>query len=407
MRIALFSDNFYPEIGGIQDSVLTTGRALAKLGHSVAFFVPSFSARDCRIAELPPHELEMSSGMEIHRFASIHVPSPTLQSRLVWPTGLRWRTVRDFRPDILHTHGFFGIGLEALVAARTLQIPLVGTNHWALSGFRQYAPFKSEWFIRRAIGYASWYFNHCRFVTAPSLSAIREMEERGFHSRHTVLSNPIDTSAFSPISTEARRELKQRLGLTDATVVYAGRLAREKNIAVLIRAVARLREAMPRITLAIAGHGSARTELERLSDSLGIQGNIRFFGTLEQHALADLLRASDVFAIASTSETQSMTLLQAMACGVPAVGVRALALPEYIEDGRTGTIVPPGDDAAMAEAIRTLLTDTPKRTVFAERSEEKVSRHYGVRAVVQTLEELYLQEITAYSAARATGREGG
>ncbi len=385
MRIALFSDNFYPEIGGIQDSVLTLGRALAARGHSIAFCVPSFSERDCRLAGVPFRELDLPGNISVLRFASIHVPSSTQQSRLVIPTWRRWKALKDFRPEIIHAHTFLGLGLEAITASRRFSAPLIGTNHTTEILFSRFSSVPSGFLARVAGRLMVWYYNRCLRVTAPSQSLIDEMRKNGLRVAAVSISNPIDTDAFSPVPDERRRELRKTFGFTAPVVMYAGRLALEKSIDVVMRAVA----SVPDVTLALAGHGNFRPELERLSRDLGIADRVRFLGTLDKPALADLFRASDVFAMASTTETQSMVTLQAMACGVPAVGVHAEALPEYIENGVTGQIVPRGDHAAMGEAIRRLLSSPELRHRQGQEAARQVREHYGIEAIVKKFEEVY------------------
>src|SRR5271168_3550691 len=140
MRIAMFTDNYYPELGGIQDSILASARELGARGNAVAIFAPTASPRDFACANLPVAEQQVGPDVEIHRMFSLPMPGSTGQSRLVVPTARRWRTLAGFRPDVIHSHTFLGAGLEALAASRRLGIPLVGTNHWAVGGFAIYAP---------------------------------------------------------------------------------------------------------------------------------------------------------------------------------------------------------------------------------------------------------------------------
>lgn len=394
MRIAIFSDNFYPELGGIQDSILAMGKEFVRRGHAVAFFVPSFSARDCHIANVPFAELPTEKGIEIHRFSSVHIPSSTQQSRLVIPTFQRYRTLKKFNPDVIHTHTFVGVGLEALSAAKHLKVPLIGTNHWAVSGFQEYPFLKYRWFLRLALRYLTWYYNHCTFVTAPSKLAIHEIEKGGLKPPYEVLSNPIDITTFRAGSDTEISALRSHFGLTGPTVVFAGRLAPEKKIDVTIRALALLKKDIPNVQFAVAGHGSERKKLENLAQSLGVGSNVKFLGTLTPAGVADLFRASHVCAITSTSESQSMTLLQAMACGLPAVGVDALALPEYIQDGVTGRIVPPDDFAQVAAALKELLMDEERRKKYGSAASEFVRSKFGTPAVVDRFEKIYKEATT-------------
>ncbi len=389
MNIAIFSDNFYPELGGIQDSTLLLGKTLGSKGHHVTFCVPGFSRRDCRIAAVPFRELAIGENVTVRRFASLHFPSPTLQSRVVFPTGLRWQSLRAAHIDLIHVHTFFGVGWEALSAAKHLQVPLVGTNHWAVAAFDQYGPMNKSWFQRQSLRYVSWFYNHCDYVIAPSQSVLTEMERFELSVPHSLVSNPIDTHTFSPGDSASKKSLKGSFGLSDLSVVFAGRLGKEKSIDVVIRAVALLKDVLPHLTFAIAGHGSEKPVLEKLAQELGIGDRVLFTGTLTQARLADLFRASDIFTIASASETQSMTLLQAMACGLPAVGVNARALPEYIHDRQNGLIVPPDDPRALADAILELAHHPDVRGRYGKKAAQDVHARYGLDSIAATMEGIY------------------
>ena len=388
MHIALFSDNFYPELGGIQDSVLILGRSLALRGHTVTFCVPSFSATDCACAGLPYKELETGPRIRIIRYASMHIPSPTQQSRLVIPTFRRWKALREAKIDIIHTQTFLGVGLEALAAAKHLNVPLVGTNHWAIAAFDEFLPFGRKTFHCLSLKTVNWYYNKCAYVTAPSQNLITEMEMNGLRAPHCLLSNPINTEAFTAVSAD-RAALRKKFGLTGGTMVYAGRLAIEKNIHVAIRALAHLKKRVPDAQFAVAGHGSYGPTLKKLAEELGVGDSVIFTGTLPVQELAELFRASDVFAIASTTETQSMTLLQAMSCGLPAVGVDSRALPEYIQHGRHGFVVPPGDAEAFAVCAEKLLTDGATRKIFGDNGARWVQSNFSVASVTDRAEKIY------------------
>ena len=395
MRIAFFTDSFYPELGGIQDSILLTARALGERGHTVVLYAPSASPRDFRLAGLPVKEVDLGERVQVRRLFSVPVPSSTGQSRLLLPTGRRWRGLASWEPDVLHTHTFLGAGWEALTAARHLRVPLVGTNHWAIGEFSMYAPFAARQFARYSVKAATGYYNRCTLVTGPSRSVVDEMLASGLGRPAHVVSNPIDTELFRPGEPDERQALKRHLGFSDSTILYAGRLAVEKNIDVLVRALATVVRELPDAMLALAGHGTARLRLERLAAECGVGHRLKFLGTLDKPALARAYRAADVFAIASTSETQSMVLLQAMSSGLPAVGARWRALPEYIADD-AGLLAEPGDAGQFAAHLLSLLREPSMRARMGERAAAR-ARRFGLTETVDAWERIY----AAVHAARA------
>ena len=386
MRIAVFTDSFYPELGGIQDSILTIVRALGERGHVVGVYAPSASAQDFARGGLPDAEPEVGPNVLIRRLPSLPVPSSSQQSRLLMPTGQGLRSLRDFRPDLVHLHTFLGAGLEARWGARRLRLPLVGTNHWFPQGFALYAPFARDAFRRLGARGVARYYQACDWVTAPSRFTLQDMRNHGLDRPGSVISNPIDTQLFHPVSAAEKSRLKARLGLGTNTVVYAGRLAREKRIDVLLHAVALVRERLPSVSLVLAGHGSERGALEKLARELGLADCVRFTGTLGHPALAELFAAADLFSIASISETQSMVLLQAMACGLPAVGARCGGLIEHIPS-EAGALAEPDAPQDFADKLLRLLTDPAREE--RGRAARRAAERYSVSSIATAWEALY------------------
>lgn len=387
MRIAVFTDSFYPELGGIQDSILTLTSALGERGHELVVYAPAAARRDYRLVGARRGEPELGGNVSVRRLFSLPLPSSTRQSRLLVPMGFPGRDLARFRPDVIHTHTFLGAGWEALHAARRLGIPLVGTNHWAVASFGGYVPFFGGRLAALASQGVTSYYNRCGLVTSPSRSVLDEMLQAGLRRPHMVVSNPIDTAGFRPAIPVEKASLKRRLGFSDAAIIYAGRLAIEKNIDVLIRALPLVRRQLPSAMLVLAGHGSARDRLEDLARELRVGEHVRFLGTLNKPALADAFRAADVFAIASTSESQSMVLLQAMSCGLPAVGARSRALPEYLVD-EAGLLAEPGSHAEFADRLIQLLRQPLLRLHMGEHACEAASR-FAVSEIASGWERIY------------------
>ena len=187
-------------------------------------------------------------------------------------------------------------------------------------------------------------------------------------------------------------------GCAGPTITYAGRLAPEKNIEVLLRAVAVLRDSGSTAELAIAGHGSHEAVLRALAKELRIGDQVRFLGTLAQDELARLFQISDIFAMMSTSETQSMVLLQAMASGVPVVAADTRALPEFVGPAN-GVLVDPHDSARLARRARRICW--PRRSGGGRfgSAGRRYAERYGVEAVTDEWEALYRSVLNGRSAA--------
>jgi len=370
MRIALCTDFFYPELGGVQDSVALLAKTLGARGHQVMIYAPRAAARDYAVANSPNKELDLGSNVKICRLFSVSVPSDTGQSRFVVPTFTRWREFRVFQPDVIHTNTFFGIGLEAMWARKKLKVPLVGTNHFAVGEYavaiskRLNPKIFSKWALKAVV----WYYNHCDFLSAPSRSVIEEMQSWGLRIRSDVVSNPIDTEVFHPPDGE-KDILKKKLGFSGSTFIYAGKFSPEKYVDVLVRALPMVAREVPDVQFMLAGHGSEKAHLENIARELGVSKHLRFMGTLSKPDLAEAYRAADIFSSASTSETQSLVLLQAYACGLPAVAVRWRAFKEYVP-ADCGFLAEPYKSDDIASKLVRLLRDRSLREQMGTRARD-------------------------------------
>jgi len=357
MKIAIFSDNFYPEISGISDSIVLIAKELAKKGHQINFYVPRYGHKDFLISKLEPAELKINSNIKIFRLPSLPYPlAPTKQGRLVLPFLHSFSDIKEFNPDIIYTQDFFGAGFEAFLISKILKKPLVGTNHTPITEFLKYSPIKLKWLNNLTSKYVSWYYNQCLLVTAPSQSILTEMKKYGLATTNFPLSNPIDLSNFNPVNTERKNELKKKFNFSSYTILYTGRLGEEKNIDIIIRALAIVKKNFPTAMLAITGHGSAENNLRKLTRELDLENNIKFLGFVESETFAQIYQASDIFTIMSGAETQCMSMMQAMATGLPVIGANAWGVPEYIQ-ADNGYIVELGDFKMLAEKISYLFNN--------------------------------------------------
>lgn len=359
MRIAIFSDNFYPELSGISDSTIVLAKELAKFGHYIDFYVPKYSKSNFQVANVPYKEIDLGENINVIRFSSFSFKAGTGQGRVVIPFGFRIFKILKNKPDIIHTQLFFGVGIEGLFASKVLRIPMVGTNHTALKEFLKYSPVRSSWLDNKILKYMNWYYECCELVTAPSQSIIDQMVDVGFAMNPPklptqIVPNPIDVP--NSLQLDTRIINRKNLGLTGPTIIFAGRFASEKKIDILIESIKTVKESIPNVVLLLAGNGVIKDELVAQCESLGVKENVRFLGRLNKEELFKVYMASDIMATASTSEVQSISMLESMARGLPMVGVNAPGLKEHINDSN-GRLAIPDNPTSLAEKIVEVLSD--------------------------------------------------
>ena len=367
MKIALFSENFYPALSGISDSIMLLAQELSGHGHHVRFYVPTYAQRDYRRGDTIAPEYAPGGNIEVIRFPSLSFPPASEQRRVVIPIGRAWFSLRKWKPDIIHTQLCFGMGMEALIAAKLLKVPLIGTNHTPLSEFIHYNPIQGKWVTRLVLKYVSWYYNQCRYVTAPSDFLFPEMIRHGFKQPHRALSNPVDTVRFHPPTPERREEIRRKLGVSGPVLIYTGRLSPEKHVDVCLRAFAEVRRTVPDASFFVIGQGAAQDDLKKLAQELNLGESVRFLGFVGSEEIVHFYQGADVFAIASTAETQCLSMMQAFACGLPAVAADAGGLPEFLPP-EAGFLIKPGDVAALAEKLTMFMTNAEARHQYGARA---------------------------------------
>jgi glycosyltransferase involved in cell wall biosynthesis len=273
-----------------------------------------------------------------------------------------------------------------LIAAKVLGVPLVGTNHTPIREFLRYSPLRARWVGRAASRYVNWYYRQCDFVSSPAQSILAEMEGWLPDVPQRAISNPIRLDDFGLLPGKDR--LKQKFGFSPFTVLYLGRLAPEKCLDLLLRAISPLAREVPGLDVAIAGKGAAEHDLKELCRRLGLEDRVKFLGFVpELSTVVEIYNAADVFVMPSTAETQSISTMQAMACGLPVIGARAWGLQEYINSGN-GILIDPGDERGLREALVRLLTHPEIRAQLGQGGQRSVAA-YSVPAIAAQWEEVY------------------
>ena len=392
MRIAFFSDNFYPEISGISDSIITLGETLAARGHAIAYVGPKYSTKDYARAKRSkePQELEQFA---IKRIPSIRFPggSPTGQGRIALPFGFSKKFIEEFKPDIIHVQSPYGLGIEALMTARKFHIPFVGTNHTPVEDFMSYSPIRGNAVVKAVCRYVSWYYNHCQYITTPSNDLLNTMRTQGLKIDGRAQPNPLELKDFNPAPADEKQELKTGFGFSGPVILYSGRLAPEKHVDVIIRSLVHVVSQRPDTKLVVTGHGSAELELRKLAKNLHLENNVVFAGFVEKPRLIQLYKATDIFVIMSTAETQSLSLMQAFASAVPACAANARAFKEYVPP-ECGFLIEPGDDTALASKLKYLLDNDSVRENMGKAGVHFVEQ-FSTHIVADAWEKIYSEAI--------------
>ena len=377
MRVLITTDSYYPQVNGASYFAQRLAVHLTERLHQVLVTAPSMSFHAGHFAV---------AGVDVYGFRSVPVFFYK-DMRIALPVELD-RTaaavLRGFRPDVVHAQGHFPISQAMIQNAKLLGIPVVGTNHFMPENLTHYAhlPASLDARLRRRL----WrkfrrVYEDLDQVTTPTRTAAEYMKRNGFSREIKVISNGIDLERFCPGKSDDEFKSAYRLPQVPL-LLYVGRLDKEKNLDLVLRAVGRLPGRIP-MHFVIAGTGAQRERLERQAGRLGLDGRVTFLGFVPDADLPALYRAAHCFVMAGTAELQSIATMEAMASGLPVLAVDAMALPELAHDAENAYLFKQGDPEGLSQRMQTLFTDPALHRRMAANSLEIIQKH----ALARTLEE--------------------
>jgi glycosyltransferase involved in cell wall biosynthesis len=326
-------------LGGVARAVETMRATLEVLGHQVVVIAPGREG-----TASVPGVLRVPA-----------VPAPTYPDfALPLPLSRRWvRRIAALDLDLFHAQHPFLLGAAARRLARRLGRPLVFTYHTLYDKYAHYVPLPRPLVAHQAIRWSTRFANQADLVIAPSAGLAARLRMQGVARPTVVLPTGVDLARFRPGDAAAARA---GLGLPAGPplALYVGRLDREKNLTLLFQAFERMAEGHPELELVLVGRGTQEAALRRQVQSRAVGARVRFAGGVGLDAVVRYYQAANLFLFASTTETQGLAVLEAMAVGLPVVAVRASGVEEAVVDGVSGLLVPEEPEAFAAAALEVL-----------------------------------------------------
>lgn len=382
LTIVMGCDTFAPDVNGAARFSERLAAGLVSKGHDVHIVAPNQRYR----RQAPAPETIEGEQVMVHRLPAVRWP-PHDWLRFVWP----WRSKHYARqvldavkPDAVHIQSHIVIGRGLAREARKRGIPVVATNHVMPENILDHTTLPSalhDLFVKLAWDDAARTFALTCAVTTPTRNAA-DFLERAIDI-HGVLpvSCGLDAGNYLPDLTPRERH----------RVLFVGRLTREKQIDVLLRAVAQLDPAL-KTEVDIVGGGDQRKNLEHLAAELGLADRVTFHGRVDDDELRRIYSRASVFAMPSIAELQSIATMEAMASGLPVVAADAMALPHLVHDGENGYLFDPESADDLAEKLAAVLSaDADRFRQMQEASLEGVKIH-DIQRTLRTFEALYRGE---------------
>ncbi len=384
MRIGMMADTYKPHISGITNYIELNKKYLEKAGHEVYIF--TFGDED-----YPDDESNV-------------IRSPGLP---LVDTGyyLSFRYTRKAKAllqtmDIVHVHHPFLSGRLALRYCRPLEIPIVFTNHTRYDLYAQvYLPALPENISLSLLEtYMPDFCAAVDMVISPSPGMANVLRKIKVEAPITIVPNGVEIQRFQQ---PAPPDMRQKLGFTDKDIllIYVGRLAPEKNLPFLLQAFLGVAETLQNAHLLLIGDGPSREELQTLLKKSPQSHQVHFFGRIDYDLLPQYLAASDLFVTASVSEVHPLSVIEAMAAGLPVLGIHSAGVGDTVLDGRTGLLSSENLPAFTAKMTQLCLDPTLRRSLGQHARQQ--AEHYAIERTTQIMLQHY--ENLIYNARRRRG----
>lgn len=346
MRIAIFSEVYWPMVSGVGVTLDRLVSALQGRGHEVRVYSASYT--------LPEGEPERA---EAHRSPSVPL---FLYPDVQWAFPRQAEVVDDlarFRPDVVHVATEFAMGLAGIKAANQLGLPIIASAH---TDYEKYAArYGVRWVLGMGYVYLRWFYSQAHKVLVPSRLFEATLQRRGVS--HTGLwTRGVDPRHFHPRFRSDAYRARFGVGPDDLLVTYIGRLAREKDIQRLVRSWEAVRSERGNAQLVLVGQGPMAEGLRRRP----VPG-VHLTGLLSGDALSEAYASADLFVFPSQTETFGNSLLEAMASGLPSLAVAAGGVQEFAQNGKNALLVDPRDARGLTKGLSALLRDGGLRARLA------------------------------------------
>jgi glycosyltransferase involved in cell wall biosynthesis len=382
MKIAFFTDTYYPQLNGVTVSIGNFAQELRKQGHQVYIFAPKIAGYK-------------DDDSNVFRLRSFKVLSSEPEARAPLPTPSKAIAAifkLDF--DLVHAHGNGAFSFLGYQVARLKGVPYILTFHTIHSKYTHYF-FNGKLVKPNMVeGGMRVFGNLCDGVVTPSIKMRKELLGYGVKKNIEVVPNFIDHKKFAHIE---KGYLRDKLGLsqTDKILLTVGRLGKEKNFDFLINVLSKFQKINPKAHLVIVGKGSEQGNLETLAKKLKIENRVHFIGSVESSEMPKVYADANLFVFASTTETQGMVVLEAASSNLPLVVVRDDAFEGMIVDGENGFSLPLVEEDFI-EKIDFILKNEQISKKFGERSREIVEINFRISTITKTLVRFYRKTLTRY-----------
>ena len=388
MRIALFAETYLPNVSGVVTHVHALRVGLEHLGHQVLVVCGDNSYG----RHLLKDNVLYCPGYVSQKFYDYTLSGPWSLERVKY--------LNDFKPDIVHLHTEFGIGMFGMYWAQGHDVPLVYTLHTMYDDYIYYVAPRPFIPAARSLSHKFFarYIKAADAITGPSQKCQDYVDALNLQRNVRIIPNPVELDKFDPANINAAdvEAVRQRLGLAADCdyVLFVGRLGKEKSADDLIRCWAAAVQPEDKLKLLIIGEGPVRAELQQLTTSLNADDRILLPGKVEHADIPPYLALGSLYATASLSDTNSISMLEGMACGLPVLQKYDPINADQIIEGVNGIVFRDADE--LRQKLKAWQALTPElKAAFSESTRQSVANH-SYEALANNLLEVYAEAVEVH-----------
>lgn len=384
MNIAIFTDTFLPQVNGVVTATINIAKGLAERGHKVHIIAPKNYSPN-REFKFKNVFVKRIHGVPAAFYEGFKLTSP-------FNVGLM-SYIADNKIDVIHFQTPSTIGINAILLAKLMNLPLIGTFHTFIAHpeYRKHAKLDFKFLDNFSWSYIRGNYNRCDLITSPSNETKKELLKRGLKNPIRVISNGIN---FKMFDNSKVAQIKKKYGRNSKLILFVGRIAYEKNIFFLIDSFEKVTKKVRNAKLLIVGSGPQISELKKIVISKNLLGKVFLLGEINHEKLvkSSIFKACDIFATASITENQPMTVLEAQANGLPCVGLNKMGMKDLIKNNYNGYLVKPEDKEEFSNKIIELLSNKKLLKKMKKNTLEMIKQH-NLQEVINQWEQAYLHVI--------------
>lgn len=393
MNIAIFTDNYFPNINGVSSSIYTLTNGLIDKGHKVYIFSISEPSKKIKLVETNP---------VVYRVPSVSLvfvkPYRAVKPYYVGVLAL----CRKFKIDIIHSQSEFSMGVMGHLIAKTLGIPHIHTYHTMWEDYTHYvthglklADIPAKTLARKI---SSSYCESANSLIVPTEKVLQSIKSYGVDMPTYVIPSGINLKPFSIESVDKARiaEIKKDWNITssDRVLLSIGRVAHEKSIDIIIRSMPQILKVNPNILFIVIGDGPAMEDLKNLASELNLGDRVRFPGFVPYTDVATYYHIGDAFISCSTSETQGLTYYEALAAGLPVIARYDDCIATILNDKENSRVF--NDPNSLPSIIDEIFNHEDFYNKLASNAVSSV-KDFDAEAFADKVEAAYIETIDRYN----------